>query len=199
MLKVALIIGHNAKFQGAKSYNGTYEWSWNVDLLRYLLPKFKSGVCDIKPMWRSSLLAYTDGTDELIDLSIRPFEPDLVIELHLNAFDGVTEIPRAECIIGDQKNAETFADIWRENMRKTFSTDPKKIKSKDHSRGRYGIKNISLTGVPVLILEPCFADTRNALSEKVIEDPASYAEVLEKSIRRFMWLKVSGAVGRDNL
>jgi len=187
-MKVAIIIGHNAIDQGAKTYNGYTEFSWNLTMAVEFLP-------ELQLFWREPGLYRQSVYDLAEEISLHSI--DLCIELHLNAFDGKTKIQRAEALYlpHDIRNiaSEKMANTWEKEMISEYSLTPypvnnysivtKQVGADD--RGYYNLKSLADEGIPSVILEPAFADTPNALAENVVENPERYAKLLTRCIETY--------------
>lgn len=183
-MKIAIIIGHDPVNQGAKTYNGYTEWSWNLGMAIEFLDDFQL-------FWREPGL-YRKSVYILAE-EIAENDVDFCIELHLNAFDGKTKIQRAEALYLPHKirniASEKMAIIWKKEMVSEYDlwflpkTRLKQLEPND--RGYHNLNSLADFGIPSVILEPCFADTPNALAENVIEDPERYAKLLARCIEQY--------------
>lgn len=185
MYRIALVVGHSPKSQGAKSYDGLSEWAWHIDMLSYL--QWAHNNVEIVTIWRNPYFSYKTGTDALVAKYFQKdfIKFDLAIELHFNAFDGKTPIERSEVIVGNKEEASLVAELFSDRMAKYYGTKTRKVSVNDVSRGKYAINSFEAVGIPSVILEPCFGDTENKLSKQVLTDPAKYADLLSEVILEF--------------
>jgi len=189
-MRLAIIIGHSSLYQGARSYNGFTEWSYYMDLChKHLWHKLMLITDAYEIFWRDNL-PYRKAIKEMVIEELIPFKPDLCIELHFNAFDGKTPVQRAEYLYTHDK-ALKFGVIWSVLMKENYLLDSVVGKPVEESqRGYFNLASLEQHGIPNVILEPCFADTKNQLSEAVIENMDKYACLLARCIRRYQGMDV---------
>ncbi len=169
-MKIALIVGHTERREGADSYNGHSEYSYNSEVAKLVQSKCRKDV----------RIFYRDGIGrEGVARNIGAGEFDVSIELHFNSFDGTAHGCEALYFGGDEMS-ERLARLFTMKYSETFNVRNRGIiEIKDRLDRRY--KNfcyLNNTNVKMKILvEPFFGE--NSLDYKA---PKVYAGFLSSFI-----------------
>ncbi len=153
-MRIAFVVGHNSKSQGAMSYQGESEYLFNLKVGSKL---------------KNVFVKDDDYLDELKGF-------DLIIELHFNAFKG--DAFGAESLVrSHDENAASISEFLLEHFCNHFKIRNRGVKY--ISKRMRGYKNLLQYGdTPSLIFEPCFADRRTPESVQIIEKWRWYAQFL---------------------
>jgi hypothetical protein len=185
MKKVAIIVGHDAKAQGARSYNGISEYVFNKNVGEYLKAhSLKEEKIDIRVFTKKGL-DYSK-----ICLEYLEWKPHISISLHFNSYVKVAR--GMECLVRvEDKQTYDVADLLTDYMselmditerHKAGKHDGIKI-VKSGERGYTCLDEVTNYCKHVMLYEPCFGNTRNADSLKLFADGGKfYAECLFTSI-----------------
>jgi len=84
-MKVAITIGHRASAQGATGADGVQEWAWHRPFGRQIAAELAARGVDATVHERPDIRRYGDAMARLCR-AVNHERPDLVIELHFNAF-----------------------------------------------------------------------------------------------------------------
>ena len=169
MNKIAVVVGHDKIEQGAFS-----------NLLKHSEFGYHSEVVKHLPFdiyYRDSSIHGYKGKMTKLANEINKNNYSLVVELHFNSFNGVANGCEALYFKGSEigkRQAEIFVD----SVIKDYLTTARGAKeiSKESDRGYWFLK---LINAPALILEPFFADNKEAIAFKDVE---KYAKVLIKTL-----------------
>jgi N-acetylmuramoyl-L-alanine amidase len=188
MKSVAIIVGHqvNGPDKGAVAYNGIAEATYNHKVALLLKEKLvRSGI-------PATVYLRDNGGFKAITKDMAIKKPDLSIELHFNSFS--LKSTGCECLaLKGDLNSIRFADFVTDIVSSEYSS-----KQRDGdgvveiSRGGRGYLNLKLVrdtlpkDSEVVLVEPFFANFKTSESEKFINDPVRYAELLNFAI--WHWL-----------
>jgi N-acetylmuramoyl-L-alanine amidase len=180
--KVAIIVGHDSREQGASVYTGSTEYIWNSNVAGIMLQK--ASELDLKVFTRNGI-----GRQGVAD-QVGDFAPKLSIELHLNSFH--TKALGCEVLYHadnsqDKQLAQDLAKMISDTFKTRLRADngAKAIAMDD--RGHINLFLVLEKGIDhVLLVEPCFANIETSESKAVIENPDKYAEVLLKFIKKVL-------------
>lgn len=177
---LALVIGHTRKRSGA---TGTYP----ISASEY---EFNQGVADLVARFGESrghrvATFYRDiiGIEGAYQQAAE-WEPDAVIELHFNAFNG--QVKGTETLYSDTDDAKRvmekeFAEIVQRELCRVFNRKGKEdrgIKNRPLSRGERGYWNVNqLFGMPSILIEPFFGDNKQD-ARMAVENKQEMAEAL---------------------
>jgi len=199
MPKIALVVGHTERNQGALSYNGRREWEWNKkvadEILIYMskaYPKFM-----VKTFYRPDML-YRASVQE-VGRQIGEFKADISLELHFNSIGH--EIDAFGCEVLINQNAREFddnfyaADKLSDALAREFSLKQRAkdgvVILKEGKRGYYNIKYPLDYGTKIaLLVEPMFAGTKTHESEQFFETEvgiARYAQAIGDYLGKGKW------------
>lgn len=180
-MKLAIVIGHSAKSQGAVLYNGMTEWSFHQELIHNHLQGMLPGVVsEFQVFWRSSDMHYEAAIRDLTT-RVNNWNAEFVIELHVNAYDGITVVKGCE-YLHRKTDYKGFAlgEIWQRKVSNLLKIQ----KRAPRAEGR-GLYNIEKYMCPAVLLEPCFGDVEHRESRAVIGDPAKYAQILVECLKEY--------------
>lgn len=122
-------------------------------------------------------MPYEEAMKDLAE-QVSLFGASLVVELHVNAFNGVQVAKGCE-FIWNNTEAHKFGAIWAKKMQNFYSI---KLRNSNASRGKY---NVEVMDCPAILLEPCFGDVEHRESRAIIEDPATYAALIAETIMEY--------------
>lgn len=164
--RIAIIVGHSELKPGAQLYNGQYEYEFNSIVAALIQKNFTYDT--LRVFWKDM----PGFEDEVLS-----FHPDLIVELHLNAF----KLKAYGCealYLESSLESKYEANLLLNEFESYY-----KIKK----RGAWGLTRSSERGhanlelfqyYPIFIFEPCFANYKTSDSEKIVEDPEKYAQFL---------------------
>lgn len=168
-LKIAIVRGHGGKDGGASGC-GTTEVEYNTWVMKEIE---KLNLPNVKCFYGSSSINAV--------LQTIPYNPDLTIQLHLNAYNG--QAKGCVCLVldGDTKSypfAEKFVSSFTEKFNRVTRNPSQKGKAllKSSDRGYTSLKT-TVFGAKILV-EPFFIDNKNDFVSK-----EEYAEFLIEYIK----------------
>ena len=173
--KVALVLGHSftGPDKGATG-NGTNEVAYN------------SAVMDLVKAELGDLVSVVKGSSS-VDAAIKAkaLSPDIVIQMHLNAYNGTAKGCEVLVVKGDSKSyplaekfAKEFTDAFSNVPMRRFSDQGKKILSSNDR----GVTSLITSGsVKKVLVEPFFIDNSANFVPK-----EEYAKFLIKFIRSLL-------------
>lgn len=198
--KIALIIGHTNKSQGAVNYKGESEFVFNsriADKVKKIM-KEKYPNKSVKLFFREE--GYYSTAVTKVGEEIGKWKAKISLELHFNSLDKVAY--GCEILIWD--GSEFFddnlkiADKITDNLSKKFNLRQRNkhqykdlthgdgvkiLKSKE--RGALNIKACNDNGVKIaMLIEPCFANVETNESKAIFDNEDSYAEFLADELAR---------------
>lgn len=164
MKKIAFIVGHSLTAQGATNYLNESEYRFNFKVAEYVCKYFNY-----------KQVTWFVKTDNYI-LHVKAFNPDLIIELHFNAFS--QPVFGCESLCLQYPNRIKISKNFNEEFSKRFNIKNRgtRILSSKHDRG---FRNLQpFTQYNMFIFEPCFANFKTSDSVKIIENWQNYAHFL---------------------
>lgn len=169
MKRIAFIIGHSLASPGAVSYLGESERFFNSKIADRLSGYFNDDV-----------FRWYVKEDHYVQL-VKDFNPDLIIELHFNAYHVKAYGCEAITFFNDSR-AEYEANELLKLFSERFNIRNRGTKIVQFKYQR-GFKNFyELREFPMVIFEPCFGNFKTKDSEKIIGNPHTYAEFLVEYI-----------------
>jgi len=193
MREVIILIGHNKKNKGAIAFNGLSEYEfnsqvahWTADYINKTFSHYiKAHVYD-----KNKGIAHIRRQNVLNQRS-----PYLCIELHFNSFKKAARGCEMLIADGNPENEFTMPEVHEFILADIF-TDKFAAIYGNPERGEDGVKKISsnrergwhnLLGGRTLakyafLFEPCFANFKNPVSQRIIEQPRHYSNVLGRLI-----------------
>lgn len=176
MKKCALVIGHKKSSPGASNQNeGITEFEFN-EQLAFDIEKRAEGV-DVQKVYRRTYNTLPDDINEL--------DPDFIISLHCNAFNGTASGTEVLYYHRSQKGQQ-FAEILNNHLIAALGLKNRGIKPiTAEDRGGNLLKN---TYAPCLIAEPFFIDNDGDLKtalenrEQLVEEYANAIESIAETV-----------------
>lgn len=159
MKRIVLVIGHSFKSQGAANEKlGITEYEYCMNLALELFKHEENTEIDL-------ILKARNKSYESLIHEINTLNADLVIELHLNAYNKKvqgTEVLYAKT----SKKSKEIAEIFQEELVKNLKLPDRGARGIDkQDRGGYLLYG---TIAPCIILEPFFLDSAIELYEEVV-------------------------------
>ena len=155
-MRVALVIGHSKTSQGARNSSfGVSEFEFNerlaYDIQREFLDLFNFNKDEIEIVYRNN--GYAKLPNEINRLN-----PDLVVSLHCNAFDGHAGGCEMLYYHKSEKSKE-IARIFQNHLVQRLENKDRGILARtSEDRGGYLLK---MTHAPAVIVEPFFIDNND--------------------------------------
>ena len=154
--RIALIVGHGPRGsdEGAISYNGISEFEYNSLVAEMTAAKSKKAV---KVFYRS--------TDGIVAVALKAIEwsPDIVIEMHLNSYNGTAQGCEVLCLDGNSeagKLGQSFAKSFCEKFKRKLRGDMGVKWIASSYRGGLSLKTLRSIKKSILI-ESFFCDNPN--------------------------------------
>jgi N-acetylmuramoyl-L-alanine amidase len=176
VLRIAIVVGHEAKRPGMTLYNKTSEYFWNRDIAQEVVKKY-TGKHIVNVFYRDHVgLAG-------VAKQVGSWNADVVIELHLNA-SGIESARGCEALalMGEADSAKLAKDICA-LINKKFKIRIRRdqgllaVKSKD--RGALNLRAYKDAGIKrAILVEPFFADFKTEESHLLVEKPSLYSDML---------------------
>lgn len=155
--RCVLLVGHSFKKQGHGIDTFT-EYMYNSNLAGDIITRFNSMDIDLIIKKRSSL--------EELPKEVNELKPDLVVELHLNAFNGVVQGTETLCH-NRSKEAYKVAAIFQEELVSRLGLRDRGVKKLYEGDNGYFLMNE--LNAPSIILEPFFMDNMDVLEGNFYE------------------------------
>lgn len=187
--KIAIIVGHTHRSQGAVNYKDESEYVFNKRIAKYIkdyLDNYSSKTTGI--FMRDGI-----GRSGVASKSAK-WGADLTLELHFNSFRKVAY--GCEVLVyGECKNFNDvviMADEMTDDLAKQFNLGERFIVTLDDGerrdgvkvlnrkdRGGYNLRAMSEQGIKYsMLIEPCFANFKTHESEAIFENERQYAETV---------------------
>lgn len=174
-MKVAIVIGHTEQAKGATSPVVEQEWDYNKKVAEQLVllnPK------RYKVFYHKQVGKYDYYKQQVATMTLVNKEDfDLVIELHYNSFNAVSNGTETLYYKGSKKG-EKYAEIFTKVITEDFGT--KNRGNKGITKGTNGYWALALPKAPALILEPFFGS--NPLESDKFKDHKKYAQSINKAV-----------------
>jgi len=156
MKKVALIVGHNKKSQGAVSqYKNVTEYQINKILVKQVQERLNEFASSYKV--DTYIRDREDITDLIAEVNITDYE--YVLEFHLNSFQDVNVRGSETLYWHSSQKGKQLAEHLLKSLGKTFpKRDILPIK-----KGDRGWQILKLTKSPAIIIETCFISNHKDL------------------------------------
>jgi len=159
MKKLALIVGHDKKQQGATSHKNLKmsEYAYGREVAA-LAQRYAKGKCDVHVILRD-YIGITGAYNRAKEI-----KPDACIELHFNAYDG--SVQGTEILYHDDRDMDPelerrFGQKLLDNMYEIFDRGRrgKRGKKEPQTRDERGWYNVSrVQAFPCVLVEPFFGD-----------------------------------------
>jgi N-acetylmuramoyl-L-alanine amidase len=196
--KIALIIGHTKKSQGAVNYKGETEFSFNSRIAEKVKKIFeiKYPTKELKLFFRDE--GYYSTAVVAVGKAVGKWGAKISMELHFNSFKQLAY--GCEILVWEgAKDADKtikLADEITDRMAKKFNLKERNShKYKDgkvgdgvkilpsKERGALNIKACNDEGVVhAMLIEPCFANLESSESKAIFENEDAYAEFLAEEL-----------------
>lgn len=170
--KVAIIVGHGNGDSGAMGWNGVSEFDYNASVASAI--EMSPTEKEVKVFYRGS-----SGISGVAKQAVK-WGADIVIELHLNAFNGKAKGCEVLCLEGDLlsgEKAKSFSKLFCEKFNRVKRRDAGVNWISSSDRGGLSLRSLSSTSYAILV-EPFFIDNK----EEWI-DPKEYAAFLKEWIK----------------
>lgn len=200
-MKAALIIGHDAKAQGALSYNKISEYDFNKYIAETIkdlhMFKLDHGIQKFKAL---HIINRNQGWQSVAN-QLRANDCDLSIELHLNSFGSAATGVETLYFENDLASYD-FAKNLSFRIAKHYTS---KLRHGDGTletipgeRGHNNLGIVKNAGVKIAVLvEPTFVSHLTRESEQLINYPLEYANLIYKALEDFA--AIGGDVGANNI
>lgn len=178
---IVFVVGHSSQHPGARLYNGEHEHTFNARVGQYLAA---SADYPLKVLHKIPIQGA--GANNSIAIQCRNLQASHVIELHINALDQRTPVLRSEAVY--LPRAEDFANYLLKVLHSKYNIAPGRTGSPagPKARGHHNLVAYEKSGITQAVLfEPCFGDTENESSSKIIPYPEEYALFLLEAMRPF--------------
>ena len=181
MKKIAVIVGHTEKSQGAISPfkdKLPSEWRFNSEIAEGL----RSPEVDIY-YYDPSIIGYKYRVDKLAE-EINSKDYEVVIELHYNASGNPQANGTEALYYFNSKEGKRISDLFCEMFSAMFKTKNRYAKGlyNKKQRGFYFLESIK---APAIILEPIFGTSEKDIN-LFIESKDSYKEFLQYFINNYI-------------
>ena len=168
MKRIAVVIGHDKTSPGFYSkFLKTSEYIYNSEVATHL-----SKIADI---YKRPIGGGYKTKMKKLAAKLNPKNYDLVIELHFNAYDGISNKKGhgVETVSYPGSKSLEFGDAYCKAISKNYGVFNRGAKV--HYKGDRGWPFLSLMNAPAIIVEPFFGDEDEALK---FSAPAKYAGIL---------------------
>lgn len=165
MNRIAILIGHSKENQGARSFLGLSEFEFNSLIAE-----------KVQRVFSTTQLRTFEKEGNFVK-EVQSYAPDLLIELHFNAFSQPILGCEALSLYGNRKaHAEILSFLQLFNLR--FGIEPREVKflKSGNDRGYQNLKPFK--NLNCFIFEPCFGNFKTEDSLKIIGNPDAYAKFL---------------------
>lgn len=192
--KIAIVVGHSEKSQGAVNYKGETEFSFNSRIAE----KIKEHISEKYPKKKVKIFyrpagSYTVAVKQ-VGKDVGKWSAKISMELHFNSFK--KEAYGCEILMwGNSEYAKetiSVSDKITDNLSKEFNLKERYFhKYSDGSfgdgvkilggreKGATNIKACNDAGVKIaMLIEPCFANIEHGESKAIFENEDKYAEFL---------------------
>lgn len=186
-IKVALVVGHNKKSQGADNYLDESEWVFNSRIARKLQIKLALLGIDSVIIFRPYSVSYKKQCSSVAE-QVKDLDCTHAILLHFNDASGETamgcEVLVSETsTLADDKFADIFTDILNEEYGfRERHDDGMKTVNDDHNG--FGMINAVNRHAVTVLVEACFAGYENRESAFIFENEDKYVDVFVKAIQK---------------
>ena len=160
MKKIAIIVGHNLKSQGAQSIEpiNRSEFDFNSEVAALMVEKSSSYDFDLKIFNRQNRGSYSKEIKEVYK-KVDDWNADYSIELHFNS--AVFTVSGSEVLTSGSPNSEHFATLVQNEFVKLFNrTGTSNRGVKVRKKGSRGYLSLVSGKAPAIIVEPFFGSNR---------------------------------------
>lgn len=196
--KIALIVGHTKKSQGAVNFKGETEFSFNTRIAEKIKKIFedKYPEKELKLFFRDE--GYYSTAVVAVGKAVGKWGASISMELHFNSFKQIAYGCEILVWDGAEELDKTvmLADVITDRISKKFNLKERNVyKYKDgkigdgvkvlpsKDRGALNIKACNDAGVKyAMLIEPCFANLESSESKAIFENEDAYAEFLAEEL-----------------
>lgn len=180
MKNIGIIIGHSEIEQGSIAYSGVSEFEYNSKVAEIVKELLQDYDCNVQ-IYTKQGLNYAPICEKY-----RDDKPDMSIELHFNSYKKVARglevliLHKSDIFIADRLSSLLSDELGISERRGNGV-----LLLKDSDRGAICLREVSKYCQHALLVEPCFANTRNPDSIKLFENDTGmlfYAKALVSSI-----------------
>ena len=185
-MRVGIIVGHDEKSQGARTYNNITEYTFN-----YFVAQMMKQLHEFKVLNNYNKIAHIEVIDRndgwaAVQNIIKKSKCLTTLELHFNSFEIIARGVETLAISGDDPS-ESFASFISSRIAKEYrSTIRHGNGVYDVSSGERGFHNLNQaksagTYISVLV-EPGFLNHKSAESKAIVCEPLRYANIIYKAL-----------------
>jgi len=178
--KLAIIVGHNAKYQGAVGNLGVTEYVLNSAIANILKTHFQDSDIKIKIFHRLPVKSYTKQMKALAK-EVNKFDPNLALSLHFNA--GSSKASGHEVLhLNKSVKGLKYAKMLDNEFDKHLPNKDRNLKV-IHSKSERGGQLFYRIKAPVILAEPFFASHQDEILNKSFKDLIqAYVSFIEKLV-----------------
>lgn len=186
MKRIAIVVGHSEKAQGAVNFHGVSEFDFNSAIAAKVALELQHNYdCDAKVFFRKSNIVEV-GT------RVKQFDPHFSLELHFNAAGYPVPGAQTEILCLNYKTgielAQRMAAAFEAEYRYKLRRDKGAKVLGPESRG---FMNLHSTGkMEALLIEPVFGDFETAAAKDFFSKPERYVSFLSSYIAKELGLRV---------
>jgi len=183
--RIAIVVGHNSKKQGADNYLGESEYNFNSRIANKLQLKLASEGVSSFVIKRPSGVSYRKQSIVVAN-KVDELNASHAILLHFNSAGrgamGVEVLIAQTATKGDNIFADNFSDMLNEEYGFIERRDDGVFTINKNHNGFQMINRINGKGIVSCLVEPCFADYKTKESQLIFEQEDKYVDVLLRSV-----------------
>ena len=173
-LKLAVVVGHNVRSQGAvRRDTGETEFSYNSRLADMIVNSGKDVGIDVNIFIRTAGLGYTREIRKVYK-EVDAWGADLSMELHFNSA-AATSAGGTETLSSGSKNSLIFAEEIQEQLLQAMGRINRGIKVRNSRTKGRGYMSLVAGRAPAVIVEPFFGS--NAADLKATDQESEMEEI----------------------
>jgi len=160
MKKIAIIVGHNKRSQGAQSIEpiGRSEFDFNSELAEIMETKANNFQFDVKVFSREYLGSYRKEIKKVYK-EVNNWNADYSTELHFNS--AVFTVAGSEVLSSGSQKSIKFAELTQKEQVKLFGREGRTDRGvKIRKKGSRGYLSLVSGNAPAIIVEPFFGSNR---------------------------------------
>ena len=184
---VGLVVGHNKRAQGANNYLGESEWVFNSRIAKKLQSKMNDAGIKSVIVFRPDSGGYRHECRSVAK-ELEKHGCSYSIHMHFNSAGATAR--GCEVLVAptrtdrDDLFGQVFTDILNEKY-KFVERGKDGVKTVYKGHNGYGmLAEVKSRGITPVLIEPCFANTRNRESRIIFENEDRYVAVLLEAVRR---------------
>ncbi len=182
--RVAIIVGHHEKAQGAVNYLGETEWAFNKRIAQKVV-----NICKDKHSVKAFVVLRPPGSYsyqcKAVAQECERLGIEYALELHFNSAMGSTgrgcealSLYSAGPIMAPYRLADWVTDVLKTQLGLSERFEDGVLRVNEKHNGYGMLKALEAVAVVASIVEPCFAQYRHDESEQVFAHEDKYAECL---------------------